>query len=173
MDELRESGRRYTAATPVLVDSLQRTQNVREKQSIVRALSVPWAKKQALVPLIQEFRDLPIGSGPDVDSLRWAVGNALEILWDDTYFEDLVGLARDERFGKAREMIVLGLKRSKRPEAGDVLIELLDDPVVNGHAVKALARLKPPRARAGLERMTADSRPWVRKAATNALAKLT
>jgi HEAT repeat protein len=38
------------------------------------------------------------------------------------------------------------------------LIELLDDPVVNGHAVKALRKLKVPAARAGLQRMLADER---------------
>ncbi|WP_419672760.1 HEAT repeat domain-containing protein [Agromyces seonyuensis] len=69
-------------------------------------------------------------------------------------------------------MVVLGLGRSKRLEAGDVLIELLGDPEVDGHAVKALGKLKTPRARAGLERMKSDSRLWVRRAAESALRKL-
>ncbi len=104
--------------------------------------------------------------------LRWAVGNAVEVLWDDTRFDDLVELARGQRFGKAREMVVLGLGRSARREAAEILIELLEDPVVNGHAVKALGKLRAPQAREGLERMVGDSRPWVRKEAQRALSKL-
>ena len=69
-------------------------------------------------------------------------------------------------------MVALGLGRSKRHEAGQVLIELLEDPVVSGHAVEALTKLRVPEARPGLERMTADNRAWVRRAARRALAKL-
>lgn len=69
-------------------------------------------------------------------------------------------------------MVVLGLGKSNRPEVVDVLNRLLDDPVVNGHAVTALGKLRDPRARPGLESMTADKRTWVRKAAEKALARL-
>ncbi|WP_425547250.1 HEAT repeat domain-containing protein [Arthrobacter humicola] len=62
-------------------------------------------------------------------------------------------------------MVFLGMGRSKRPEAVDILIRHLDDPVVSGHTVKALGMLRDPRARAGLESMTADRRTWVREAA--------
>ena len=43
---------------------------------------------------------------------------------------------------------------------------------VSGHAVKALGKLREPRARAGLESMTTDKRIWVRKAAETALLGL-
>jgi HEAT repeat protein len=69
-------------------------------------------------------------------------------------------------------MVVLGLGRSKKPEVGGVLIELLDDPIVSGHAIKALRKLKVPEARPGLERMLDDDRAWVRKEAQRALAAL-
>ena len=81
-------------------------------------------------------------------------------------------LARERSYGRGREMLVLGLARSKRREAGEVLIDLLDDPDVNGHAVKALRKLKDPRAREGLERMLDDDRSWVRKEAQRTLAVL-
>jgi len=97
---------------------------------------------------------------------------ALEVLWDDTRFDELVALTTDQRFGSARQMVVLGMGRSKQPEAVDVLVRHLDDPVVSGHAVKALGKVRDPRARAGLESMTADQRTWVRKAAEKALSRL-
>jgi hypothetical protein len=172
VSELRASGTRYRDAIPVLVRWLPRVGSPAEKEQIVRALSVPWARVGAIGPLIEEFRAPPVPGEPRRELLRWAVGNALEVLWDDTRFDDLVELARDQRFGKAREMVVLGLGRSARPEAGEILIELLDDPVVNGHAVKALGKLRVPQARNGLERMVGDSRSWVRKEAQRALSKL-
>lgn len=167
--DLRTSGVRYRDAIPALLSGLQRTQDQKVKGEIVRALSVPWAKPAATGPLIEEFKQVEDETGM---GLRWTVGNALEVLWDDARFEELVALVLDESFGKAREMVVLGLGRSKKPEAGSVAIELLDDPVVSGHAVKALRKLKDPRARKGLERMLDDDRAWVRKEAQRALTAL-
>ncbi|WP_162799159.1 HEAT repeat domain-containing protein [Nocardioides sp. 616] len=149
--DLRTSGVRYREAISVVLSGLRRaTTDHKVKGEIVRALSVPWAKPAATGPLIEEFMQVEDETGM---GLRWTVGNALEVLWDDARFDDLVALARDESFGMAREMVVLGLGRSKKPEAGEVLLELLEDPVVSGHAVKALRKLKVPAARAGLERM--------------------
>ena len=155
----------------MLLRWLDRCEDTFEKEEIVRALSVPWARGEALDPLIEAFRATPRGDQSE-ELLRWAIGNALEVLWDDSRFDELVALARDESFGKAREMVTLGLGRSKRPEAGKVLIELLDDSVVSGHAVKSLRKLRVPQARAGLERMLADKRAWVRKEAQLALAAI-
>lgn len=169
--DLRSSGTRYRTAVPVLLRWLDRSQDAFEKEEIVRALSVPWARGEALDPLIEAFWSTPRGGQSD-ELLRWAIGNALEVLWDDSRFDELVVLGRDESFGKAREMVVLGLGQSKRPEAGEVLIGLLSDPVVSGHAVKALRKLKVPEARTGLERMLGDERAWVRKEAQRALAAL-
>lgn len=167
--QLRGTGTRYPEAVPVLVDALATVTDKKTLVEIVRALSVPWARPVATRPLADLFRrvDDPTGLG-----LRWVIGNALEVVWDDGLFDELVDLARDRSFARAREMVVLGMGRSKRAEAGDVLIELLDDPDVNGHAVKALAKLKLPRSKPGLQRMTTDSRAWVRKAAESALKKL-
>lgn len=167
--ELRHSGVRYRKAVPIMTAALSGTADAKTLMELVRALSVPWAKPDATGPLVELFRRVEDSTGL---GLRWAVGNALDVTWDDARFDDLVGLVRDRSYGRAREMVVLGLGRSKRPEAGDVLIELLDDLVVSGHAVKALRKLKVPGARAGLERMLDDDRAWVRKEAQRALAAL-
>jgi HEAT repeat protein len=167
--ELRHSGVRYLKAIPVMIAALSEVTEQRALMEVVRVLSVPWAKPDATGPLVNLFRRVEDSNGL---GLRWAVGNALDVTWDDTHFDDLVELACNRSYGRAREMVVLGLARSKRPEAGDILIGLLDDPDVNGHAVKALGKLKLPRARSGLELMTSDSRGWVRKEAQRALAAL-
>jgi HEAT repeat protein len=167
--ELRRSGTRYREAVPILIAALSETAESRTLMELVRALSVPWAKPEATRPLVDLFRRVEDSTGL---GLRWAVGNALDVTWDDARFDDLVELARDRSYGRAREMVVLGFARSKRPEASDVLIALLDDTDVNGHAVKALRKLKVRSARAGLEGMLGDDRAWVRKEAQRALAAL-
>jgi hypothetical protein len=167
--ELRHSGVRYRKSVPIMTAALSEITEQKTLMELVRALSVPWAKPDATGPLVDLFRRAEDSTGL---GLRWAIGNALDVTWDDARFDDLVELARDRAYGRAREMVVLGLGRSKRPEAGDILIGLLDDPDVNGHAVKALAKLKVPRARPGLERMLDDERAWVRKEAQRALAAL-
>lgn len=142
--ELRHSGVRYRKAIPVLVAALPEVSETKTLMEVVRTLSVPWAKPAATLPLIELFRSAEDDTGLDA---RWAVGNALDVTWSDDHFDELVELARDGSFGRSREMVVLGLGRSKKPEVGEVLIELLDDPVVSGHAVTALRKLKVPEAR--------------------------
>jgi hypothetical protein len=61
-----------------------------------------------------EFKQVEDETGRGV---RWTVGNALEVLWDDSRFDELVALARDESYGKARRWWSWDLvtRRSRRP----------------------------------------------------------
>jgi hypothetical protein len=170
--DLRHSGVRYRDGVAVLLGWLQRVTDRKVKEEVVRALTVPWAKPAAARPMIEEFRRVDMSVDPTGTGLRWTIGNALDVLADDSVFDELVDLARDRRYGRARQMIVLGLGKSKRPEAVEVLVGLVDDPDVDGHAVKALGKLKAPAARAVLERKLNDQRAWVRGEARRALAKL-
>lgn len=167
---LRESGTPYMAAIPVLVRWLP-TSDLLLKEQVARALSYLWAKS-ALPHLIREFESLPLeGSGP-LTSVRWAIGNAIETTWDDAYFDDLSRIASGRAFGRARQMVVLGFGNSKRHEAVLLLLSLLDDHDISGHATSALAKLGPAEATQGLERMLDDERAWVRKDAERGLAKI-
>jgi HEAT repeat protein len=170
--DLRHSGGPYRGAIPVLLEWLPKVTDRKVKEEIVRALSVPWAKPVAAQAMIEEFRHVDASLDPTGTGLRWTIGNALDVLADDSCFDELVELAQDRRFGRARQMIVLALGRSKNPAAAEVLLGLVDDPDVDGHAVKALGRLKAPVARAVLERKLDDNRAWVRGEARRALAKL-
>lgn len=166
--ELSKSGVRYREAVPVLCRWLPRLERPNHREAVIRALSVPWARPEAVGPLIAEFRrDDEIG-----ERHRWTVGNALNVVMNDKVYDDVVPLATDPAYGRGRQMVVLGLGRSKRAEAVDVLLGLVDDPDVGGHAVTALAKIADPRAREALERMTGDDRDWVRKEATKGLEKI-
>ena len=69
-------------------------------------------------------------------------------------------------------MVALALGKSKRPEAVDVLLQLMDDHDISGHAVFALSKRSNPRAREALEEKLTDDRPWVRKKAALGLRKI-
>ncbi|NYI60322.1 HEAT repeat domain-containing protein [Cellulomonas soli] len=171
--DLRLSGVRYRKAIPVLVDWLGRASDPKLQGELVRTLSVPWANPAATRAVIDEFRAVDARVDPTGTGLRWTMGNALEVLFDDADFGAFVELAVDERYGKARQMIVLGLAKSKNPQAVDVLLGLVEDPDVDGQAVKALAKLGDPAARPAFESKLGDSRAWVRNEARKGLKKLT
>lgn len=173
IDELRRSGRRYTAAVPVLLNALVLETDYKKKEWIVRTLSVPWARPAAIAPLIREFQTLSDREPQNASLTRWAIGNALEVLWDDEFFDDFVALAGDRNYGRSREMLVLGFGKSKlRQKATDFLLTLIEDPDVSGHAVSALAKLAQPQACEALQKATNHPKAWIRKAAMRGIARI-
>lgn len=159
----------YHAAIPILLAWLPKVQNLDVKQDIVRCLSVPYAKPLAAGPLIDEFRraedESPTG-------LRWVIGNALEVVADDAVLTDMMELARDRRYGKAREMLVAGLGNMSDERVIPLLLDLLKDDEVSGHAIMALGKLKPPIARSHVEPFLKHPNAWVRKEAQKTIEKI-
>ena len=157
----------YQRAIPILVKWLSEISNVVVKEDIVRALSVKWAKNTAAAALLLvEFKH----AKDSTDSgLRWAIGNALEVLVTDEIKAEMIELAKDSRFGRSREMVVLGLGKLKDPSVVSVLIELLKDDQVIAHAVMALRKLKAKEARTHIEHLLDHPRSLVRREAKNAL----
>ncbi len=138
----------YKDAIPILLKWLPLIENKDVKEDIVRSLSVKWAKPVAAVPLIREFQILAKGS--DI-GLSWAISNALSVVADDSVFTEIVELVRDTQNGKAREMLAVSLGNMKNPYAEDVLLDLLNDEEVAGHAIMALGKLKSKKARLAIE----------------------
>ncbi len=158
---------RYKDAVPLLIEWLRKVRTPAMQRAVVRTLTNPSAKGTAMPALIEAFRNFP-----DEADTRWAVGNSIETAYVDTYFDDVAALALDRQYGDARQMVALALGKSKRPEAVDVLLQLMDDHDISGHAVSALSKRPNPRARAAFEEQLTDDRPWVRKKAALGLKKL-
>lgn len=160
----------YQNAIPVLTQWLSRATEPDNLDSLAKALHHPVARKLALKPLIDLFTDTnhPL----DDKHWRWSVGDAIGTLWDDRYFDDLSSIVTDRRYGAERQMIVEGMGRSKHPAAVDVLISVLDDPSVEGHALSALRRLRTERARPYFEERLNHEIDWIRKEAKVGLARL-
>ena len=170
VNELAELRRlNYPAAIPILLAWLPKVQNIDVKQDIVRCLSVPYAKPFAAAPLIDEFRRADDGNplGP-----RWVIGNALGVVADDSVLADMMELASDRRYGRAREMLVVGLGNMRDERVIPLLLDLLKDDDVSGHAIIALGKLKPRAARSHVEPFLNHPKAWVRKEARKTIAKI-
>lgn len=159
----------YSVAVPILLEWLPNTSDPSVKEDLVRALSVKWAKPDAAPLLVREFRRVedPSGSG-----IRWAIGNALAVVADDAVFDELMEIVQDQSYGIARQMVAVALGNMKDSRAVDVLVSLLDDDVVTGHAIMGLGRLKAKRARSSIERYLNHPKPWIRKEAKKAIEKI-
>jgi hypothetical protein len=158
-------------AIPILLQWLPRVTHVGVKEVIVRAVTVKWAKPVAAPILIQEFLR---ADDSDMSGLKWAIGNALEVVADDSVYDSLVDIIQDKKHGSDRQMVVEALGNMKNPTAVDVLISVLDDEDVTGHAIVALGRLRAKAAKAKpyIEQLLEHPKAWVRSEAKRALAKI-
>ena len=169
ISDLFNNKRDYRPIIPLLIEWLPRVNNLKVKEMIVRALSVPAAKPAAALALISEFERAP---PHHASGLKWAIGNALSVVADDTVFERLAELVTDKGHGKAREMLAVALGNMKDSRAVELLIQLLDDEEVAGHAVIALGKLRSARAHPMVTRYLDHPKSWIRAAARRALARI-
>ena len=167
--DLRREQSAYVRAIPILLAWLPRIENSDVKQDIVRCLSVPWAKSLAAAPLVEAFR---LADDSSETGLRWAIGNALEVVGDDAVLDDMIELAKDRRYGRAREMVVVGLGNMTDGRVLPVLIDLLNDDEVCGHAIIALGKLKALTACAYLKPFLKHPKSWMRTEAKKAIEKI-
>jgi HEAT repeat protein len=133
----------YPEAIPVLLRHLKRTEYHPDiRQGIARALTCRDPQVKGAIPeLLEAFRRDP---DPSLNGPKWAIGNAIEVIYDDRYFEKIVELVRDRSHGPARTMLVRALRKSKTQLAGETLKALRDDPDQDVALVadQALARLE-------------------------------
>jgi hypothetical protein len=169
LDDVARLDPRSTVAASTLIQLLHDTPS-----RALKSVTVDCLRKFQLAPgsvrrLIAEFE---VFEELSTDPAKWTLGDIIRENATDELFEDIARIAKDSRQGRARQMPVLALGKMKAPAAVDVLIGLLDDEEMYGHAVSALATLASPRAAPHLKRFVRDSREWVRKAAVAGLQKI-
>lgn len=175
LSQLVNTNRQYPPAVPVLIrwleslDAADVRKLQRDVEQVVRALAVAAARGKAAPRLIELFRTVTNRSGMGI---RWAIGNTLEVVADDSVTDEIIALATDRRYGPARHMVVLGLGRLKSDSAEQALIDLLNDDEVAGHVVMALGKRGARRAAPAISALLRHPKPWVQKEAVKALAKL-
>jgi hypothetical protein len=124
--DLVNSTRSYDAAIPTLVDHLLRPYPDAIKDGIARALGVTSARALAWQTLKDEYRRT---ADQKADRYKQGLAAALSGASDDSVIKDLIDLIKDERNGYTRVLLLLGLRRSKAPEAKQTIKKLARDPV--------------------------------------------
>lgn len=166
VSELIESDINYKAAVPVLLKWLPFVSDQSEKEELVRALSVKWARPTAALPLITQFRTVSDETGL---GLRWTIGNALSIVSDDSVIGELSQLIKSREFGRSREMLALALSALKNSDADQLLVELLDDEQIVGHVLMAVRKRRLLSAKGRVMKLIAHENSWVSKEARKTL----
>lgn len=114
------------------------------------------------------------------ENLVWAIGEKLRqamkarrgIRKDPQLWRRVVSLSRETRLGKGRESLTMLLGQYGGPQFVPVLLPLLDDADVAGHALYALRLLGAPDAIARAKEMVVSARPWIQREAKKYLAKV-
>lgn len=161
-------------AAPVLFALLDRLSSDHSRDTIIRSFARKEAQGIAAKRMVHEFRVMrsELGKSSAKMSFAWSVGNTLEQVADDSVADDMIEFAQDKQYGRARQMVALGMARLKDPRVPDVLISLLDDQDIQGHVVMALGKLRSQKAREHIEPFLHHPQTWIRNAAKTALRQI-
>lgn len=156
VQDLRSRPDVYRRAVPIVAAWLTRIDDPAEAQWTVRVLASRWAKPafDTLVDALLLYAARARAGGSDAvgwGDAAWAAGNAIEVVWNDSRFDDLAAFVQDGANGAMRQMVVYGMRKSKRPEAPAIATALLADDEVAQHAIAVLLKHPIERARPGLE----------------------
>lgn len=123
------------ASWPVLLEWFPRLNQPRLVDTVARYLGHPGLRPQAFPVLEAGFRRWAVGDS----TTGWTIGASLATTATVTQLPQLLELATDKRFGRARQEIVDSLWRYRKSEAvAPVLLDLIHDPDVGLHAMSAL-----------------------------------
>lgn len=122
---------------------------------------------EEVIPMLLEdfYSDSPL-----VD--RWAIGDRLYQICSKKYIDDYLKIITTPNYGISRQMVVLLFGKLKVEEAIPVLINLLDDSDVTGHAINALSQYKREKIRPYFERFLNHKNSYYRREAQKAIKKL-
>nr|MBH1360427.1 hypothetical protein [Stenotrophomonas maltophilia] len=109
----------------------------RVREGIVRALTTPGVRKW-WPDILEMYESDTLALSPEMDYL---IGGVLSAAADDTVIDDVIRLASDRNGGSKRVLLLLALKKSRKPRAKMLLNELRSDPVL-GKEVKRMRRLE-------------------------------
>ncbi|WP_185218131.1 hypothetical protein [Sphingobacterium mizutaii] len=137
--DLVNSKSKYPKAIPVLMKYLPLVNYVRNKEGIVRALTVPEAKGLVVQLLVKEYMQLPI----DKENLRWVIGNAVNATITESEVANIFPIVLNKENGLSRQMFVTALGKIKTDNVKNVLLQLSndDDKVIRDEAKKALKKV--------------------------------
>lgn len=117
----------YTAALPILLDHLKQPYSDGTREGIARALAVRATRPIGWSVLVEEFEK----AEPSNKRVKDGIAVALSGASDDTVISELIELAKNKRHGDSRLLLLLGIKRSRRPDAKKAIEEMAADPALS------------------------------------------
>ena len=136
--DLVNTRQRYPEAIDILIKHLSINYHERNKEGIIRALTVKEARGKATKALIEEYNKTPI----EEMNYRWVIGNAVNITATAQDYDSILKIVLDKKNGWSRGMFVAALGRLRGKEVEDLMITLLDDEDVKFEAVRILGKMK-------------------------------
>ena len=165
VDDLIKISIQHRKLIPLIIGCIQSVDSERDKEFLVRCLGVK-GFYEASRPLVNEFyRSNSI-------LLKWAIGNTLSIIKDPDILPDLIKIAQNKEHGIARQMIVDGLGFYKTDDVKNVLVELLTDDDVTGHAISAIRKIGDKELARHIEPFMDHEKTWIRNEAIKTVKKL-
>jgi HEAT repeat protein len=129
----------FAAAAPIIVEWLPRVEDARLKETMVASLAGQRAARgEGARRLIAEYRR---PAYVDEHHLRWTIADTLATLAGPADADEIIELLADRDAGTVRQMLCAALSRTKDPRRVHVLVDLIDDDAVAGHAILALRRI--------------------------------
>jgi len=136
--DLVNTKKEYPEAIDILLKYLPLAKHEKNKEGIVRALTVKEAKGKASSLLIKEYENTP----KKKDNLRWVIGNAIATVMTSQDIDWLISTVTDKTNGGSRRQLVKALRTVKSQQAIDVLNGLLDDQEMKSTALEVLKKIK-------------------------------
>lgn len=149
-----------------ILDIYKKTSLENEKISLLEDLFVIEYDRNALVELI-----LLVFKSQNRPSNLWEYGDLLYKIGNFNYLHDYLELVKDKSLGSDRQMLLLLLGKSKNKTVIPVLIELLSDNSVCGHALDALSNFSGNEIEESMLKYSKSDITWVRNIAKRYLDK--
>lgn len=165
IEELKKIDNKNKDVIPIILRHLSQITDINHKEFLVRCLGVK-GFNIASNPLINEFKN------SSNNTYKWAIGNSLSLILDKSSLSDLLEIATVKKHGTARQMIVDGLGKFKDKKVIPVLLGLLEDKDVQGHALSALSKFKDTELITYIKPFVNHEITWIRNTAKRAISKL-
>lgn len=167
INDLKKIGKKDKILIPVLLKWIDKFDDPDDKTWLARCLTVK-GYIEATERLLKLYYELD-----EKKSDKWAVGNALCVIEDKRYVDEYIKIITNKENGISRQMIVYGMGAYRDEEkVKKVLISLLDDEKVNGHAIYALSKFKDIELIKYIEPFLNHKMTWKRNEAKKAIKKL-
>lgn len=103
---------------------------------------------------------------------KWSIGNALYNIQDSRFEAEYIDIISNNNNGTSRQMITVLVGKLQCEKAISVLIKLLEDKDVFGHAIMALGYYTKPYLISYIEPFLTHEKSWIRKEAEKSLKKI-